>query len=60
MWLICWFTRFSNLRCKKIILHKLSYFIDLQGSQTSLSASLFGPWLSYFTDLQGSQTLVAL
>ena len=34
----------------------LSYFTDLQGSQTSLLFGIQKCWLSYFTDLQGSQT----
>ena len=35
---------------------ELSYFTDLQGSQTSANAYRTSPRLSYFTDLQGSQT----
>ena len=34
----------------------LSYFTDLQGSQTARLTNLFLIMLSYFTDLQGSQT----
>ena len=37
---------------------KLSYFTDLQGSQTFDDLSRQTPQLSYFTDLQGSQTLL--
>ena len=36
--------------------YMLSYFTDLQGSQTSFFAVDVKAWLSYFTDLQGSQT----
>ena len=36
----------------------LSYFTDLQGSQTTLQDVKLGLKLSYFTDLQGSQTLL--
>ena len=36
--------------------HGLSYFTDLQGSQTRRGYSRFRNELSYFTDLQGSQT----
>ena len=35
----------------------LSYFTDLQGSQTPTVASDTDSLLSYFTDLQGSQTI---
>ena len=35
----------------------LSYFTDLQGSQTEEVASEICDQLSYFTDLQGSQTI---
>ena len=34
----------------------LSYFTDLQGSQTLLHYQMHRYQLSYFTDLQGSQT----
>ena len=34
----------------------LSYFTDLQGSQTLCSETKIHEKLSYFTDLQGSQT----
>ena len=34
----------------------LSYFTDLQGSQTPMILILSSSLLSYFTDLQGSQT----
>ena len=34
----------------------LSYFTDLQGSQTGISTRTMRYKLSYFTDLQGSQT----
>ena len=37
----------------------LSYFTDLQGSQTRSSSRCFTASLSYFTDLQGSQTVDA-
>ena len=36
--------------------HKLSYFTDLQGSQTPPIGEEYYDKLSYFTDLQGSQT----
>ena len=36
----------------------LSYFTDLQGSQTSVLSTLWTFSLSYFTDLQGSQTIL--
>ena len=39
-----------------IALTRLSYFTDLQGSQTSPFSLLDEIMLSYFTDLQGSQT----
>ena len=35
---------------------ELSYFTDLQGSQTSTALRITSQQLSYFTDLQGSQT----
>ena len=35
----------------------LSYFTDLQGSQTNKMHAIMSNMLSYFTDLQGSQTL---
>ena len=34
----------------------LSYFTDLQGSQTAILYDIYSYMLSYFTDLQGSQT----
>ena len=37
----------------------LSYFTDLQGSQTTWITNRNKRWLSYFTDLQGSQTAFA-
>ena len=37
-------------------MYLLSYFTDLQGSQTSANRCCFIVKLSYFTDLQGSQT----
>ena len=38
----------------------LSYFTDLQGSQTNSDGSRVDKGLSYFTDLQGSQTFQLL
>ena len=35
---------------------RLSYFTDLQGSQTYMNSYMLLSLLSYFTDLQGSQT----
>ena len=35
----------------------LSYFTDLQGSQTTATICSANYLLSYFTDLQGSQTI---
>ena len=40
-------------------MHLLSYFTDLQGSQTIRYILLSQMKLSYFTDLQGSQTSFA-
>ena len=37
-------------------MHRLSYFIDLQGSQTRFARLPTTRLLSYFIDLQGSQT----
>ena len=36
---------------------ELSYFTDLQGSQTKAPKVCWMSTLSYFTDLQGSQTV---
>ena len=36
---------------------ELSYFTDLQGSQTKEVKMSYKHPLSYFTDLQGSQTM---
>ena len=38
------------------MLDELSYFTDLQGSQTQIFHINYFGVLSYFTDLQGSQT----